>query len=242
MAKGIGDRFQEETKHRPDRMEGGALDWTSQPSPYKEYPDAERIELVIPGSIQNMTLDDTIHRRRSVRSFTGEPMALEQLSYLLWASGGIQRSEHGFQFRCPPSAGALYPVETYVIANSVDGLERGLYHYPAKDHVLELLKKGDLRREISRAALDQEMCGQSCATVIWTGIFQRSRWKYRQRSYRYVYMDAGHVGAHLSLAAVSVGLGSCQVGAFYDDEVNRIIGVDGEEESAIYMSVVGRPA
>jgi len=238
---GIGDRYQQETKHRRGRAEGGPLDWMSQPSVYKRYPDAEHIELVHIDEVRSKTLDQTLRIRKSARRYSGENLKLEHLSYLLWACTGIARKEHGTQFRTAPSAGALYPIETYVISNGVDDLERGLYHYNVRDHRLDVLKIEDLRGRMVDACLGQSMCGTAQAVLVWTGIFNRSKWKYRQRAYRYVYLDAGHVGANLSLAAVSVGLASCHVGAFYDDEVNDILGVDGVEESAVYMGVVGHP-
>jgi SagB-type dehydrogenase family enzyme len=128
-----------------------------------------------------------------------------------------------------------------VIVNNVKDLESALYHYAVKSHLLEELERGDFSRSIARAALGQEMFLGAAAIFVWTAISDRSKWKYRQRAYRYVYLDAGHIAQNLALTATSIGLGSCQVGAFYDDEVNRIVGVDGTEESTIYLSVVGYP-
>jgi len=147
----------------------------------------------------------------------------------------------GTELRTAPSAGALYPVETYVAANRITELESGIYHYSVRSHALEQLKQGDFRGKVSAAALDQHMCGEAGAVFIWTGMFHRSTWKYQQRAYRYVYLDAGHIAQNLALAAQALGLGSCQIAALYDDEVNEIIGVDGLEESAVYMSAVGKP-
>jgi SagB-type dehydrogenase family enzyme len=96
--------------------------------------------------------------------------------------------------------------------------------------------------DVTRAALDQEMCKAAAVVFIWTAVFQRSKWKYGQRAYRYVYLDAGHIAENLALAATSLDLGSCPIAALYDDEVNRIIGVDGTAESVIYITVIGYPA
>lgn len=241
MKEGEGDRFQRETKYHPDRMSGGMIDWSGMPEPYKEYPGARRIGLPRPDPSVSMDLHEALSKRRSVRSFSGKPLGTEQLSYLLWASTGIQRRERGFEFRTAPSAGALYPIETYIVANRVEGIGPGVYHYPVRIHCLETLKEGRFGREIAAAALGQEICDEAAVVFVWTAVFQRSKWKYRQRAYRYVYLDAGHIAQNLALSAVSIGLGSCQVAALFDDEVNRIIGVDGVEESAIYMSVVGQP-
>lgn len=164
---------------------------------------------------------------------------MKQLSYLLWASTGIQRVEQGFAFRTAPSAGALYPIETYLMVHRVEQLEPGVYHYDILHHRLDLLTKGDCRGSIARAALDQSMCASAAVVFVWAGVFNRSKCKYGQRAYRYIYLDAGHIAENLALGAVSLGLGSCQIAAVYDDEVNSIIGVDGKKESVLYLSVVG---
>jgi SagB-type dehydrogenase family enzyme len=135
----------------------------------------------------------------------------------------------------------LYPIETYVAVNNVEDLTEGIYHYNIKNHLLEEIKLGNFGDKIAHAALDQEMCADASFVFIWTAIFRRSKWKYSQRAYRYVYLDAGHVAQNLALAAVSIACGSCQVGAFFDDEINLIMDVDGIEESAICLSVVGHP-
>ena len=102
-------------------------------------------------------------------------------------------------------------------------------------------RKGEFRRVISRAALDQGMASEANVVFAWTAVFERSKWKYKQRAYRYIYLDAGHIAQNFALAAVSLGLGSCQIAALYDDEVNELLDVDGEEESILYLSAVGFP-
>lgn len=241
MAKRVGDEFQEETKYQRERMKGGGLDWASKPDPYKEYPGAEQIELGCKTKIETLSLDEALLGRRSIRHYSAAPITTDQLSYLIWASSGIQRSERGFEFRTAPSAGALYPIETYVIVNRVDGIPAGVYHYSVRQHCLETIKVGDFSNEIAIAALGQRMCLEAAAVIVWTAVFKRSKWKYGERAYRYIYLDAGHMGENLALAATGIGLGTCQVGALFDEEVNQIIGVDGEEESVVYMSVVGKP-
>lgn len=241
MTSGIGERFQEETKYLRDKMEAGYMGWSSQPEPYKRYAESKKINLYHPDDITTMTLTDALKERRSERDYSHQPLTMEQLSYLLWACGGSQREEEGFEFRTAPSAGGLYPIETYVIVNRVDGVEQGVYHYAVRRHQLEQIKKGSFGREIAIAALDQRMCMEAAAVFAWAAVFQRSKWKYRQRAYRYVYLDAGHMGENLALALVALGLGGCQIGALYDQEVNEILGLDGKEESIVYMSTAGVP-
>ena len=108
-----------------------------------------------------------------------------------------------------------------------------------KNHYLEELKNGNYGRKIASAALEQDMCEDAAAVFIWTGFFNRSKCKYGQRAYRYIYLDAGHIAENLALAATGHGFGSCQIAALFDDEVNNIIDVDGINESVIYMSVIG---
>ena len=241
MSVSIGDDFQRATKYVRGKMGGGYLDWSKKPSDYKHYLNSTKIKLPLPKQVETLSVDEAIRERRSTRTFSQKPLTVEQLSYLLWASTGIQRKEGGYEFRTAPSAGALYPIETYLITNKVQGLEKALYHYSVKSHLLEELERGDFSTPIAHAALGQEMFLGAAAIFVWTAIFARSKWKYRQRAYRYVYLDAGHIAQNLALSATSLGLGSCQVGAFYDDEVNRIVGVEGAEESAIYLSVLGYP-
>jgi SagB-type dehydrogenase family enzyme len=242
MATGIGDKFQQETKYHREKLKGRMLDWDAKPGIYKEYPGTRRLNLPPFDSIKSLSVADALTKRKSVRHFTGEDISKAELSYLLWASGGLQRTERGHEFRTAPSAGALYPLESYLVVSQVSDLPRGLYHYVVKAHALEELRLRDLGHDVATAALNQKMCLEAAVVFIWTAIFYRSKWKYEQRAYRYIYLDAGHTAENLALAATSIGLGSCQIGALFDDEVNRIVDVDGTGESVVYMSVVGHPA
>jgi SagB-type dehydrogenase family enzyme len=233
-----GDDFQQKSKYYRSRLSGG-LDWNNKPDIYKQIQNSKKIKLPKPKEITKKTLDFCIKNRKSIRDFTEEPINLDQLSYLLWASTGIQREEHGYEFRTAPSAGALYPIETYIVVNNVTDLANGVYHYSIKDHCLEEVKTGDFGIKTANGALGQGMCARAAVVFIWTTIFQRSKWKYGQRAYRYIYLDAGHIAENLALVSTALGLGSCQIGALFDEEINEIVDVDGENESTIYMSVVG---
>jgi SagB-type dehydrogenase family enzyme len=256
-----GKAFQDETCYHRESMEEHELDWRSKPPIYKFYNYAPVIALPTPApaldEYPGPDMYTCVSKRRSIRSFGATPLSLLELSRLLWASAGITTSyitPHGQDFyRAAPTAGALYPIETYVVVNKVEELDPGLYHYRVAgldilerpiaegSHALEQLKVGDLRSDISAAALDQLMCARAGVVFIWTAVFARSEWKYRDRAYRYFYLDAGHMAAQLSLAAVAQGLGSCPVAAFYDDEMNALLGIDGVTEGTIYLSAVGRP-
>jgi SagB-type dehydrogenase family enzyme len=262
MLDNPGEAFQRETSYHRDSLEEYEPDWRSKPPLYKFYNHAPVIGLPSPAPAPDEEpvpdVFTAVARRRSVRSFGATPVSLLEFSRLLWASAGITTSyitPHGQDFyRAAPTAGALYPIETYVVVNKVEDLEPGLYHYRVAgldilerpitegSHSLEQLKTGDLRNEVAAAALDQRMCAKAGAVFLWTAVFARSVWKYRQRAYRYFYLDAGHMAAHLSLAATAQGLGSCQIAAFYDEEINALLGIDGETEGIIYMTAVGRPS
>jgi SagB-type dehydrogenase family enzyme len=241
QAHGIGDQFQSETKYCRGKLHGGGLDWEHKPDTYKRYPQAPRVRLASPQMTAGAPLWEVMATRQSERRFVEAPLTQAELSQLLWAAQGLTHAVNGHVFRAAPSAGALYPVETYVVIHSVDAVEPGVYHYTVPEHALEQLAAGDYRVPVAHAALDQRMAAEANIIFVWTAVFARGKWKYRQRAYRYVYLDAGHIAQNVALAAVGLGLGSCQIAAIYDDEANAILGVDGEEESALYMTVVGRP-
>ena len=242
MESRIGDIYQQETKYARDRIQGAGLDWMSRPGPYKEYPGNNRVSLPSPAKMGGISLDQALRKRKSVRTYANKPLSKEQLAYLLWSSTGIQRREDGREYRTVPSAGGLYPIETYLVVNNVEDVPQGVYHYSVQQHLLEELQTGDFSRPITAAALGQRMCSQAAVVFIWTAIFQRSKWKYGERAYRYIYLDAGHMAQNLALSAVSLGLGSCHIGALFDEEVNSIVQVDGIDESVVYMTIAGWPS
>ncbi|MEA2062214.1 MAG: SagB/ThcOx family dehydrogenase, partial [Gemmatimonadota bacterium] len=231
--------FQRLTRYDRNTMQGQTPQWEEQPSTYKTYPEAETVELPEPQTTGGRPLWETISARRSFREFTDKPVNLITLSQLLWASQGITGRMHDFELRSAPSAGALYPVETYLVANQVESLEPGLYHYNIRSHGLERLRKADLREELMQAGLMQPVLSECAVAFIWTAVVKRSRWKYRQRCYRYIYLDAGHIAQNLSLAAEALGLGSCLVGALFDNEVGCLLEVNGADETVLYMCAVG---
>ncbi len=241
MKKGAGEFFQKETQYIRGKPGGSPLLWHSKPEVYKFFPDAPKHKLDVPQKKGGVPLWEVIKRRRSLRNFKDIRLKSGVISQLLWVIQRITHESIGFEFRASPSAGALYPIETYLVIHNAEEIEPGIYHYGVQNHELEQLKKGDFREAVARAALDQDMVYSASAVFIWTAVFQRSKWKYDQRAYRYVYLDAGHIAQNLALAAVSLELGTCQIGALYDEEANTLLGIDGEEESVVYMSVVGQP-
>ncbi|MFW9846831.1 MAG: SagB/ThcOx family dehydrogenase [Candidatus Thorarchaeota archaeon] len=238
---GIGDDFYQKSKYTRGNLPRHRLDWASKPPVYKRYDSAEHIQLPPPINEGGATLWEVLMQRRSRRAYTDDPLSLQDLSQLLWATQGITAHVNEYGLRTAPSAGALYPIETYLCINRVSDLKQGLYHYSILNHELHFLKSGFFGGQVSRGALDQKIAERAAAVFIWSAVFQRSKWKYLQRAYRYVFLDAGHIAQNLALAAEALGLGTCQIGAIYDNEMNELLGLDGEEESVIYLSTVARP-
>ena len=184
-----------------------------------------------------MTLEETLQLRRSVRSYTTEPITLPHLSQLLWAAQGIT-SEEGF--RTAPSAGALYPLETYVVAGNVKGLPPGIYKFIPSGHELMNIREGDFRKALSEESFDQQHIEEAAVDIVIAAVYERTTEKYGQRGRRYVHMEAGHVGQNICLQAQSLDLGVCANGAFDDDEVKKVLGLP-EDEDPLYIISVGRP-
>jgi SagB-type dehydrogenase family enzyme len=237
---GIAYQYMQETKYdRESILRRDPFGPIPRPPVYKTYPEAAKTSLPRPPLKETEDLWSILNQRRSRRRYTSEPINIETLSSLLWAIQGITLSAPGYQFRTAPSAGALYPVETYLGIHRVSDMKQGVYHFNTLDFALEEISPGNFGEHLSRAALDQAMVGRGAVIFIWTAILLRSMWKYRNRCIRYIFMDAGHIGQNLQLAATALGLGCCPIGAFYDDEINRLLQVDGEEETTIYLAAVG---
>ncbi len=243
MNENYGDNFQEKSKYHRGRLPRHQLDWEHQPAPYKVYKDAlDTIQLPRPEFTEFNDKKDfwtVLINRHSTRNFSSEPLTLMQLSLLLFGMTGITRVYPQFSFRVSPSAGGLYPIEVYITSNNVVDLKKGIYHYNISDHALELIKIGDFSLDVAKACLDQKMAYKSAVNVIWTAMIERSKWKYLQRCYRYLYLDCGHIAQNFYLVAEALNLGACTIGAIYDDELNTILGIDGKEEIALYVGVVG---
>ncbi len=236
-----GDKFQRKSKYVRGKLPNHYLDWSTKPSTYKSYDSAISIsKLPKPGFNLQINYWDVVINRQSIRNFSEEPITTNELSLLLFSISGLTRIYPQFTFRTIPSAGGLYPIETYIIINNVENVKKGLYHYFIPDHSLECLKLGDLSCNIAAACLDQKLSKKAAVNFVWTAIIERSRWKYLQRCYRYIYMDVGHIGQNFYLTASALNLGACTIGAIYDDELNQLLGIDGIDETAIYVGVVGK--
>jgi SagB-type dehydrogenase family enzyme len=221
---------------------GSVANWGQPVELYKAYPGASSIALPAPVLEGGLPAASAMATRRSTRSYSTQPMSLDELSRFMFLTTGVSSDAFGNPRRTAPSSGALYPIEVYPIVHNVDGIEPGVYHYAYREHAIELVRAEDMRSRVVEQGLGQEFLGQCGAVLFVTMILQRMRPKYQDRSYRYGLLEAGHVGENAYLAATDMGLGACGIGAFMDDAMNEMIGVDGVEEAVVYMLAVGHPA
>ncbi|MGB6837826.1 MAG: SagB/ThcOx family dehydrogenase [Dehalococcoidia bacterium] len=187
-----------------------------------------------------MSLEEAISRRRSRREFEDHPLTPGELSQILWAAQGITDQE-GLK-RATPSAGALYPLDLYVVVGKqgVEGLREGAYHYLPQSHSLELLSGGDSRQALAQHASEQMFIAEAPVIVVVTAEYQRTTKKYGERGVRYVHIEAGHVGQDICLQVQALGLATVTIGAFQDEEVSRTLGLPPNHEP-LYIIPVGHP-
>jgi len=200
-----------------------------------------QIYLPPPSQKGGVSLEEAIARRRSVRDFTPESISQLQLSQILWATQGI--SNTWGRYRTVPSAGATYPLEIFVVCgrNGVDGIDDGIYHYNIDSHSLTRHYAGDVRLELSRAALDQEFIYQAPVDIVICALYERTAMRYGARTERYVHMEVGHAGQNIYLQATALGLATVAIGAFYDEQVREVLRLD-KPFKPLYIMPVGRPA
>jgi SagB-type dehydrogenase family enzyme len=199
-------------------------------------PEGKSIEL------QALGLAELVEKRQTLRKYAQTALTMQELTFLLWGTQGIKRiTDKPVTFRTVPSAGARHAFETYLMVNRVEGLEPGLYRYLAVSHQLAHLDAPeDFRKKLTEACLKQQHVHNSAVTFIWVADVKRTIWRYCQRGYRYLYLDAGHVCQNLYLLGEALGCGICAIGAYNDDKVNDLMGLDGEEQFVIYMGTVGK--
>ena len=235
------------------------------PSPQKRYPeDATLIDLVAPENLTvgTMPLIEAINRRRSRRKYTEEVLTLEELSFLLWATQGVNRRREdkvvldaqglgldrelwrqfvrATRLRTVPSGGARHPFETYLLVRRVHGLEPGLYRYLPLEHKVFLLSVASDLTDRVHEACHRQYVHNSAVVFIWTAIPYRTEWRYTFLSPKIIAQDSGHLCQNLYLACEAIAAGACAIGAYDQGKMDPILGVDGEEEFAVYVATVGK--
>jgi SagB-type dehydrogenase family enzyme len=215
---------------------------------YKSYSAAPKITLprLWDKCEQSPSIEAIIERRRTARTFTGRLLTLEQVSKLLHFAYGvtgaapISELQNEYQyFRSAPSAGALYPLEIYLVLWGMTDLAPGIYHYSVVNHALELLKTGNFSQSAGEYTFSQNIAEAACMLFIISAMFERTMFKYNERGYRFVLLDAGHLAQNVCLISTAMHLGVLPIGGFLDDELNRLINIDGVHESVIYPLFVG---
>jgi len=217
------------------------------PQPPLVLPPFEKggiIKLPDPRTIKVNSVDliEAINRRVSVRAYSEEPLTLEELSYVLWSTQGVKEvTTRPATLRTVPSAGSRHCFEPYVLVNNVEGVPRGLYRFLAVEHSLqEVDLSGDIGERIMKACLDQRFILNAAMALILTAVRYRMMWRYTERGYRYMHLDAGHVIQNLYLCAEAIDSGVCAIAAFNDDVINEALGVDGVEQFTVYLGVLGK--
>jgi len=184
-----------------------------------------------------MSLEEALYKRRSVRQYSDEPLLLTAVSQLLWSAQGITDRNEGH--RTTPSAGALYPLEVYLIAGDVIDLSDGVYRYKPQDNELVLVLEGDVRDELYKSAVSQAPVKEAPIVLVITAVYERTTKKYGDRGIRYVHMEAGHSAENICLQATALGLGTVTIGAFNDDAVKKVLNLPADEVP-LYILPVGK--
>ncbi len=205
------------------------------PTPILEAEEM-RTKLPEPTYDSDVSLEESLVKRRSVRDYTGEPLRLEDVSQLLWAAQGVTADWGG---RTAPSAGALYPLEVYVVVGNIKGLAAGVYRYDPKRHEVIMIAKGEIRSQLASAALEQDSVRDGAIDLVFTAVYKRTTRKYGARGIQYVHMEIGHAAQNVCLQATAMGLGAVTIGAFYDDKVSRLLNLP-KDEKPLYIISVGR--
>ena len=240
---GIGERYQEETKYTPGRM-GYALDWQNMPEPHKNYASPiATIALPEPLIGQAANVWEVFGRRRSTRAFSpAQNLPLDLLSCLLWSTQGITATAGEWVSGRPLGRSAL-PHRDVPPCTSRRGARTRYIPFQASCVRPGAYQERRIRHAAGRCRpwTGHDPAGSGNVGGPGRARVARSTWKYRQRAYRYIYMDAGHIGQNLYLAGTAARLGVCTAGAFFDDQVNDLIGIDGTEETTVYLASVGWP-
>jgi SagB-type dehydrogenase family enzyme len=210
----------------------------------RHYEDNAKVALPAPAT-SDAPLSRVVAERRSARAFGPGALALPELSALLLSAGAITEDNEGTiypnPFRTVPSGGALYPLDLYVHARRVEGLEPGLYHVDTEDRQLDLLRRGDETEAMGRFVVQAELEAACAATVFVTAVFYRSTFKYGDRGYRFALLEAGHLAQTVCLTATALSLAATPVGGYFDRDADRHLGLDGLTQSTVYMLFLGRP-
>jgi len=216
--------------------------WNQIPLCAQEAAGQEREKMIMLPEVSHdgaVSVESAIQNRRSMRHFTAEPVSVQELAQLLWAGQGmsevLEEPPPGFRnwewkggYRTAPSAGALYPLELYLVVGTADGIDPGVYRYAPLEHGLVKTEDGDLREALWDAALRQAAIREAPVTILIAGVIERTAVKYGERAEQYVHIEVGAAAENMFLQAGALGLGALFIGAFDDEAVPRAFGFPGD--------------
>jgi SagB-type dehydrogenase family enzyme len=251
MKNNIGTEFMKKTRY-PYLDESDQAQGVLQPPlelPYDETKPLIDLPDIKDISLRKVDYIDLLARRRTVREYSGQPMRLKELSFLLWSTQGIKETvvretpkgtlKH--TLRTVPSAGARHPLETFLVINNVEGLDAGLYRYLSSKHKLLAIDTSEnIRDEIVTSCWNQQFIKVCNATFIWVADSYRTTWRYGERGIRYIHLDAGHVCQNLYLTSTAIGAGACGIASFDDEALGHLLGIDTEKVFVVYMATSGK--
>ncbi|MBN1123193.1 MAG: SagB/ThcOx family dehydrogenase [Anaerolineae bacterium] len=242
--KGIGRDFMQKTQYDYLEPSDQTMGLPQPPLFDEPDPDREQFDLPDPSGLHLPPVDlvQLITDRRTLRRYADDPISPAELSTLLWCTQGVKRvTGRPSTQRTVPSAGARHAFETYLLFNRVEGFDPGLYHYLSGEHRLEAVDlESTIADRITESALSQKQVQASAVTFLWVADVYRMAWRYGERGYRYLHLDAGHVCQNLYLIAEALGCGVCAIAAYDDEGINTLLGLDGETRFVIYVATVGK--
>ncbi len=239
-----GQKFMQETKYQNISPAPQAAN-VPQPPLELDQPKGEQPIELLPHdqlTLDEISLRQAVENRRTLRAYDSAPLCIDEVTYLLWLSQGVRRvSSRPSTARNVPSAGARHAFETLLLVNRVKGLEPGLYRYMAIENTLiKLDAPAEITARVRTACMNQGQIEGAAVVFLWVAVVERMYWRYTERGYRYLHLDAGHVCQNLALGAEQIGAGICPIAAFDDDSLNQALGLDGEDQFVIYLASVGK--
>ena len=232
----IGPQFHYLTSYSPARYLGPIV-WNRRPTMKWNFKKVYKLPNV---KLPELSLEEALINRRSRRRYYRAKITLEELSGLLWASDGVNLETNGLFFRTAPSAGALYPIYIYFIADNVEGIEDGLYVYLPEKNSVGLLKEGNFRKERLNFSPQGDIISKAPVVLMLVSFFDRVTWKYLDRGYRFAYIEAGNISQNIYLVCEAYKFSTVAIGAFYDTYVNSLLELSGREEGVILIHPIGR--
>jgi len=228
---------------------GEGFSQESNPEQAAKKPESKIIQLPDPSFKSETSIEEALNARQSVRAYSAESLSLTEISQMLWAAQGITRKKdtpsskwnEKYEWqggnRTAPSAGGLYPMELYLLAGNVEGLDQGVYKYIVKSHSLIKVIDGDKRADVREVSLKQKAITEGAAVIVMAAVYERTSIKYGARSEKYIFTEVGHIGQNIYLQGASLGIGTVMIGAYKDDDLKRVLNLPDDEKPMAVMPI-----